>query len=171
MQRDRRTAWRLHQAAVHKGGTMTWRHTALAAFAIAALVPPASAEHPSGHDPVLAELGAPLFARYCSSCHGLGGRGDGPTAATLRTRPADLTAIATRRNGEFPTGEIAKFIDGRFAFPAHGSREMPVWGERFGSDVPDVEVGESIARGNIASLVEYLKSIQQPPLAAKPEKK
>jgi hypothetical protein len=52
----------------------------------------------------------------------------------------------------------------RFEFPAHGSREMPVWGERFGSDVPDPEVGESIARGNVASLVEYLKSIQAPPL-------
>ena len=150
---------------------MTWRQTASAAFAIAALSTPASADQPLGHDPVLAELGAPLFARYCASCHGLGGRGDGPTAATLRTRPADLTAIAKRRNGEFPTGEIAKFIDGRFALPAHGSREMPVWGERFGSDVPDAEIGESIARGNIASLVEYLKSIQEPPLARKPANK
>ena len=86
--------------------------------------------------------------------------------------PADLTAIAKRRGGEFPTGKIAQFIDGRFELPAHGSREMPVWGERFGADVPDAGVGESISRGNIASLVEYLKSIQQPPLAApKPEKK
>jgi mono/diheme cytochrome c family protein len=150
---------------------MTWRHTASAAFVIAALGAPASAESPPGYDPVLAEIGAPIFARYCSSCHGLGGRGDGPTAATLRTRPADLTAIAKRRNGQFSAAEIAKFIDGRFEFPAHGSREMPVWGERFGSDVPDSEVGESIARGNIASLVEYLKSIQQPPLAGKPAKK
>jgi mono/diheme cytochrome c family protein len=150
---------------------MIWRHTASAAFVIAALGAPASAESPPGHDPVLAEIGAPIYARYCSSCHGLGGHGDGPTAKTLRTRPADLTAIAKRRNGEFREAEIAKFIDGRFELPAHGSREMPVWGARFGSDVPDVEVGESIARGNIASLVEYLKSIQQPPLAGKPAKK
>lgn len=150
---------------------MIWRHTASAAFVIAALGAPASAESPPGHDPVLAEIGAPIFARYCSSCHGLGGRGDGPTAVTLRTRLPDLTAIAKRRNGEFSAGEIARFIDGRFELPAHGSREMPVWGARFGSDVPDAEVGESIARGNIASLVEYLKSLQQPPLAGKPAKK
>ena len=139
----------------------------MAAVAIAALNAPALADRSPGHDPVLAEIGAPIFARYCSSCHGLTGRGDGPTAAALRTRPADLTAIAKRRNGAFPTGEIAKFIDGRFEYPAHGSREMPVWGTRFGSDVPDSETGESIARGNIASLVEYLKSIQEPPLAGK----
>jgi hypothetical protein len=43
---------------------------------------------------------------------------------------------------------------------------MPVWGERFGSDVPDPGLGESISRGNIASLVEYLKSIQRPPLGS-----
>ena len=150
---------------------MIWRHTASAALAIAALGTPAFADEAPGHDPVLAELGAPIFARYCASCHGPGGRGDGPTAPALRAHPADLTGIAKRRGGEFPTGEIAKFIDGRFAFPAHGSRDMPVWGERFGSDVPDAEVGESIARGNVASLVEYLKSIQQPPLARKPAKK
>jgi hypothetical protein len=116
-------------------------------------------------DPVLSELGAPLYARYCASCHGREGLGDGPVAKVLVTRPADLTAIAARRGGAFPTGEIARFIDGRFDLPAHGSREMPVWGQRFGTDVPEVEIGESIARGNIASLVEYLKSIQRPPLA------
>lgn len=125
-----------------------------------------------GYDPVLAGLGAPLFSRYCTSCHGVGARGDGPAASSLRPRPADLTGIAKRRGGEFPSGQVAQFIDGRFELAAHGSREMPVWGERFGADVPDSGVGESIARGNIASLVEYLKSIQQPPLpATRPEKK
>jgi mono/diheme cytochrome c family protein len=151
---------------------MSFRRAACAAIAIAALGHRASAEDPPAYDPVLAELGAPLFARYCTACHGPEGRGDGPAAASLRTRPADLTAIAKRRGGEFSNGKIAQFIDGRFELPAHGSREMPVWGERFGADVPDSGVGESIARGNIASLVEYLKSIQQPPLPArKPEKK
>lgn len=154
---------------------MVWRQAASAALAIAALGTAAVAaedtERPLGHDPVLAEFGAPIFQRYCGSCHGLSGRGDGPTAKTLRPRPPDLTGIAKRRGGEFPTAEIAKFIDGRFELPAHGSREMPVWGERFGSDMPEAGVGESIARGNIASLVEYLKSIQQPPLAGKPAKK
>ncbi len=142
---------------------MTWRCVAMTAVAIAALVQRAGAQE-AGHDPVLAEIGAPIFQRYCTSCHGPYGRGDGPAAVALRPRPADLTAIASRRGGEFPTSSIARFIDGRFELPAHGSRDMPIWGRRFGADVPDAEVGESIARGNIASLVEYLKSIQQPPL-------
>jgi mono/diheme cytochrome c family protein len=155
---------------------MLGRHRAIpllsAATSIAALALAASAAEPRGYDGLLAEVGAPIYQRYCASCHGIGGRGDGPTAAVLRARPADLTAIAKRRGGEFPTSEIAKFIDGRFELPAHGSREMPVWGEHFGSDVPESDVAESIARGNIASLVEFLKSIQEPPLPARtPERK
>lgn len=84
-----------------------------------------------GYDPVLAELAAPLFARHCTACHGRQGRGDGPAVKALVKRPADLTAIAVRRGGAFPAGEIARFIDGRFDLPAHGSREMPIWGQHF----------------------------------------
>ncbi len=112
-------------------------------------------------DPVLAELGAEAFPRYCASCHGVHAEGDGPAAVALVKRPADLTRIAARRGGNFPDGEIARFIDGRFALPAHGSREMPIWGERFADAIPDSGVAEEISRGRIAVLVEYLKSIQR----------
>ena len=44
---------------------------------------------------------------------------------------------------------------------AHGSREMPVWGERFGANVPEAGVSEEIVRGRVLVLVEYLKSIQK----------
>ena len=112
-------------------------------------------------DPVLAELGAEAFPRYCASCHGVKAQGDGPAAAALIVRPADLTRIAARRGGKFPDGEIARFIDGRFTLAAHGSREMPIWGERFGDAIPDSGVAEEVTRGRIATLVEYLKSIQR----------
>jgi putative copper resistance protein D len=35
--------------------------------------------------------GAALYAENCALCHGASGRGDGPAAAGLRIRPADLT--------------------------------------------------------------------------------
>jgi putative copper resistance protein D len=35
--------------------------------------------------------GAPLYAQNCTVCHGVEGRGDGPLAAKLPVRPADLT--------------------------------------------------------------------------------
>jgi len=111
-------------------------------------------------DPMLAEMGAPYFERYCASCHGMSGRGEGPVAEILNPKPADLTRIAERRGGAFPDGEIAKYIDGRFDVAAHGSRQMPVWGERLAEGVPEAGIGESMARGKIVVLVEYLKSIQ-----------
>ncbi len=46
--------------------------------------PPATAERLAA--------GSAIFARACSSCHGPEGRGDGPVAASLPTRPANLAA-------------------------------------------------------------------------------
>jgi mono/diheme cytochrome c family protein len=112
-------------------------------------------------DPVLADLGAAVFLRRCAVCHGEDGRGNGPAAGALRTPPADLTRIAARRGGAFPEGEIARYIDGRFAVQAHGTREMPIWGERLGERIPEAGVSEEVVRGQLTVLVEYLESIQR----------
>jgi mono/diheme cytochrome c family protein len=135
----------------------------MVAMALAACASEASDRPPpAAADPVLAELGEPVFQRRCAACHGESGRGDGPVAGALRVAPADLTRIAARRGGSFPEGEIARFIDGRFAVQAHGTREMPVWGERLGEQIPDAGVSEEVVRGKISVVVEYLKSIQSP---------
>ena len=34
-------------------------------------------------------------------------------------------------NGVFPTNAVYETIDGLKTIPAHGTREMPIWGERF----------------------------------------
>ena len=105
--------------------------------------------------------GQQYFVRYCSACHGMEGHGDGPAAAALRTAPADLTRLAQRHGGQFPMADIAAHIDGRTVVPAHGSREMPIWGERFVEMVGGGSLGEEVVRGNLLVLIEYLKSIQR----------
>lgn len=124
---------------------------------------------PLNADPVLAELGEPIYGSYCASCHGADARGVGPAAHSLTTPPADLRRIAARRGGTFPDAEIARIIDGRFDIEAHGSRDMPVWGSVFSSDIPDGDTAESITRGKLAVLIEYLKSIQDAPGGEQPE--
>ena len=111
-------------------------------------------------DGVMADMGSETYRQFCASCHGQNGKGRGPAAGAMKTLPSDLTLIAARRNGVFPQGEMARIIDGRFEIPAHGSREMPVWGERFGERIPEAGVSEEVVRGRIFVLIEYLKSIQ-----------
>ena len=106
-------------------------------------------------------MGGRLFVQYCSSCHGMDGRGNGPVALVLRPPPADLTRIASRREGQFPLLELATMIDGRADVRAHGSRDMPVWGERFSEQVGGGSLGEEVVRGNLLVLLEYLRSIQR----------
>ncbi len=89
-------------------------------------------------------MGRRFYERYCSACHGMDGKGQGPVALDLRTEPADLTQIAKRRGGEFPVAEIAAYIDGRADVRAHGSRDMPVWGERFSEQVGGGSLGEEV---------------------------
>ena len=115
-----------------------------------------------GVDPVLADIGEEVYQRHCAACHGESGLGDGPAAGALRVAPADLTRIAARRGGSFPEGEIARFIDGRFSVQAHGTREMPIWGERLGEQIPEASVSEDVVRGQISVVLEYLKAIQRP---------
>ena len=126
----------------------------------------ASGDEPAPADTSLAPVGEQIFQRHCASCHGVQAQGGGPAAPSLKVAPPDLTRIAQRRKGEFPRGEIGRFIDGRFDVSAHGTREMPVWGRQFGATVPQGGLAEEIARGNIAVLLDYLESIQVKPEAA-----
>jgi mono/diheme cytochrome c family protein len=133
---------------------------ALVALAAAADPPAGSGDGDLRARNLLTRLGEEDFARYCAACHGLEARGDGPAAKALSKPPADLTRIAARRGGRFPDAEIASFIDGRFELPAHGTREMPIWGRRLAVPIAEDASGEEVARGRIDLLVEYLKTIQ-----------
>lgn len=107
-----------------------------------------------------ADLGKISYERYCAACHGMDGRGNGDLANLLTVAPADLTTIAERRGGSFPAEEIAGWIDGRRTPRAHGTAEMPVWGERL-SESDRTAGGEAGVGGEIGLVVHYLRSIQR----------
>lgn len=104
--------------------------------------------------------GAVLYRRYCGACHGPTGRGDGAVAPALGERPTDLTQLAKRSGGTFPSGQVVDVIDGTRSIRAHGVSEMPVWGEVFQAQ-PRWSVQRHIdARGTIALIADYLRTIQ-----------
>lgn len=104
--------------------------------------------------------GQDLYRRYCSSCHGIDGKGDGPVAVVLTDKPKDLTRIAERRDGKFPTVALVRIVDGRDVAIAHGTREMPVWGKRFGEALEPGMAAETVRRGTAQLIVDYLATIQ-----------
>ncbi len=104
--------------------------------------------------------GAELYRRYCSSCHGVEGHGDGPVAASFNPPPSDLTTLAKRNGGKFDEAAVMMTIDGRFLVAQHGPRDMPVWGAVF----VEQHVGEPFAMYgptlDARALADYLRSIQ-----------
>ena len=74
--------------------------------------------------------GAELFKTFCASCHGVEATGNGPVAHALRHAPADLTLIAKKNGGTFPTARVNRIILG-WDIESHGDRDMPVWGDPF----------------------------------------
>jgi len=106
-------------------------------------------------------VGRDSFERYCASCHGATGHGDGPVASELRTRPADLTGLAQRNDGAFPRDQVRRLVAGEGPLSAHGSSEMPVWGPMFRMFESDSRVRE-----RIENLLTYLESMQRPATGA-----
>jgi mono/diheme cytochrome c family protein len=99
--------------------------------------------------------GGAIFENYCAACHGRAAKGDGPLADSLKIRPADLTAIAKRNGGTFPSDQVSKIIDGRNPVKGHGGGDMPIWGDAFAKSGDPMPVEERIRR-----LVVYLGSVQ-----------
>lgn len=63
---------------------------------------------------------AEIFKRQCVACHGKKGEGDGPAAAAMNPRPADLTD--PERIGDRTDDELVDVLtNGKGAMPSFGS--------------------------------------------------
>jgi mono/diheme cytochrome c family protein len=101
--------------------------------------------------------GKDMYATYCAVCHGTDGKGGGPAASALKVPPTDLTLLSKNNGGKYPSIKVAASIRGEAATPAHGSKEMPVWGALFWSMSSGHE-GEVQQR--VANLTKYIESLQ-----------
>ncbi len=110
-----------------------------------------------------AQSGEDLYKRFCVSCHGAGGHGDGPVSKSIATSIPDLTKIARRSGGTFPAKRVHEFIDGRRFVVAHGSRDMPVWGMAFWLEEGAGPEADETVNTIIDRLVSYIESMQREP--------
>ena len=104
-----------------------------------------------------AASGKEMYNMYCAVCHGTTGKGGGPAADALKTVPTDLTMLTKNEGGKFPSAHVASAIRGDINVPAHGSKDMPVWGPLFSS----ISQGhDSQVHQRVANLVSYIETLQ-----------
>ena len=106
--------------------------------------------------------GHAFFAANCTSCHGQSGRGDGALAANLSPKPSDLTTLAQKNQGTFPTARALAYIYGD-PEQAHLARVMPQFGGAMADDLVPVEINGTLTPTPrvLAAMLTYLESIQQ----------
>lgn len=101
--------------------------------------------------------GKDMFNNYCAVCHGTDGKGSGPAASAMKNNPTDLTVLAQKAGGKYPSSHVAAVIRGQASLPSHGSQDMPVWGPLFSS----ISQGhESQVQQRITNLVKYIETLQ-----------
>lgn len=103
---------------------------------------PAPASAPVPAPPATAD-GAALYARWCASCHGAKGQGDGPNAAALPIKPAAHADKATM--SQRPDDTLYDTIAGGGAIMNRSAR-MPAF-------------GASLSAGEIRALVAHIRSL------------
>jgi len=114
-------------------------------------------------------LGEFEYNNSCVACHGATGKGDGPVTDFLSGAVVpDLTVIQKNNGGVFPVSAVYDVIDGDDVASAHGTRDMPIWGNRFRSRIDESqdayfspEDREAYAKARVLALVDYLASIQE----------
>jgi len=105
--------------------------------------------------PTSAASGKEMFDAYCAACHGADGKGNGPAASALKKLPPDLSLLAQKNGGTFPTMRVMSSIRD-VTQNVHGSKDMPVWGPVLKSVSPN----DATVAQRISNLTGYIQSLQ-----------
>ena len=105
--------------------------------------------------------GKQMYLRYCGSCHGAKGSGDGPVSRDLKVKMPDLATLAKKNRGVYPLDDVMAPIDGRRLVRGHGDRDMPVWGENFRSAAEGKKYPELTTLLKAKVIAEYVATLQR----------
>lgn len=94
--------------------------------------------------------GKRLFAHYCGTCHGAGGRGDGQNAYNLEPKPPDFQQALSKH----PASYRRQVIEGGTAAVGR-SALCPPWGRH-------------LSAAQIDALLAYLDALAKPAAAPEP---
>jgi len=106
--------------------------------------------------------GNTMYSGLCASCHGVGGKGNGPAAAELDRAVPDLTVLSANNGGTYPHEYVANTIFGGSRSTAHRSLNMPNWGEQFMYVGPGWHSfpRRKLANDRVETLTDHIASLQ-----------
>jgi len=107
------------------------------------------------------DQGRAYYLRYCGSCHGVEGKGDGTVSRSLKVKPTDLTQLQKKNKGVFPLEKVMASIEGKTRISAHGESKMPVWGEIFEKEASGQKDSVGASSAKVKSIADYLSTIQR----------
>ena len=129
---------------------MRWRRWAGAGLGLAFLLAAVAVwarGGPTGADARDVEAGKQIFATHCATCHGDGGKGDGPSATAFATKAFDLTD--GRLLNALPDEFLIDVV--RDGGPAHGlAPTMPPF-------------NRTLSEAQIQQVVAFVRTLAQPP--------
>src|SRR5581483_4439410 len=130
------------------------RHFTSIALAICALAPltPSFGEETGGRE---------MYLKYCASCHGSQGKGDGPVSRDLKIKATDLTLLLSKNNVVYPLNRVMAAIDGSQTVLGHGTRAMPVLGEFFRVEHEKQKYTELTSLLKAKVIAEYVGTLQK----------
>lgn len=105
--------------------------------------------------------GHEMYMTYCAACHGANGTGNGPAAPALKMPATDLTTLSQKNNGSFPEAHVAAVLRFGVENPAHGSADMPVWGNLMQTLSPASSNRQGMVQQRISNLIDYIKQLQK----------
>ena len=101
--------------------------------------------------------GKQMYAAYCSPCHGVAARGDGPAVPALQIKPTDLTTIQLRNGGKFPWARVRAILSDSSNLPSKRAAHMPSWRPIF-LDLDQYDHAMTALR--MQSMLTYLEGVQ-----------
>jgi mono/diheme cytochrome c family protein len=107
------------------------------------------------------DSGKQMYLKYCASCHGSTGKGDGPVSRDLKVKVPDLTLLKAKNKGLYPTNRVMSSIDGSRFVRGHGDRNMPVWGEVFREEHEKEKYTELTVLLKAKLIAEYVSTLQK----------
>lgn len=106
------------------------------------------------------QQGRDFYLKFCASCHGIEGSGNGPVSKHLKIKPTDLTLLSKKNKGVFPLDQVMTSVDGTRVVRTHGEAKMPVWGEVF-EKYDRAEKNPKQAQIKVKAIAEYISTLQR----------